>query len=145
MSFSTRTKIRFAHVDAAGIVFYPRYFEMLNAALEDWFAEALGIDFAALHLYRRIGVPTVRLECQFSAPSMLGDEVDITITPAEVGRSSCSIRYRLRCKDVERLKADAVIVCMDLGVKRATPWPDDIRARMEAAKFPSEGLPQALP
>ena len=31
--------IRFRHCDAAGIVFYPRYFEMMNDLVEDWFAE----------------------------------------------------------------------------------------------------------
>jgi 4-hydroxybenzoyl-CoA thioesterase len=141
MHFSVRTKIRFAHVDAAGIVFYPRYFEMLNAALEDWFADALGIDFSTLHLSRRLGAPTVRLSCEFYVPSLLGDEVEISVTPIEIGRSSCAIRYSLRGDGVERLKADAVIVCMELEAKRATPWPDDMRARMVAGLCPPENVP----
>ena len=40
MSFQISTKVRFGDVDPAGIVFYPRYFEMLNAAVEDWFTMA---------------------------------------------------------------------------------------------------------
>lgn len=142
MNFSIQTKIRFAHVDAAGIVFYPRYFEMLTEALEDWFAEAMGVDFATLHLTRRIGVPTVRLACEFNAPSLLGDVLDIAITPIEVGRSSCSLRYSVRGDDSERLKADAVIVCVDLDTMRAIPWPDDIRTKIEAGLYPPEGIQQ---
>ena len=144
MSFKTRAKVRFAHVDAAGIVFYPRYFEMLNAALEDWFAEAIGVDFVTMHLSRGIGVPTARIECEFSAPSLLGDDLDIIVTPIEVGRSSCSIRYSVFCKDQERLTADAVIVCMDLEAQRAVAWPDDMRPGMEAGISPPESMEQAI-
>jgi 4-hydroxybenzoyl-CoA thioesterase len=70
MPFSTNVTVRFAHVDAAAIVFYPCYFEMMNGAVEDWFA-SLGWDFRAMHVVRQMGVPTVKLECEFMAPSPL--------------------------------------------------------------------------
>jgi hypothetical protein len=57
MSFVLEMPVRFAHIDAAGIVFYPRYFEMLNATVEEWFAMRTGCAFAELHLERRLGVP----------------------------------------------------------------------------------------
>ena len=53
MLFTTTVQVRFADVDPAGIVFYPRYFEMLNGAVEDWFAQQLGLDFATMHLERQ--------------------------------------------------------------------------------------------
>lgn len=129
-SFETASPVRFAHVDAAGIVFYPRYFEMLNAAVEDWFAEAIGAPFRQMHLERGIGVPTVRLDAQFVAPGRLGDDLAITITPREVGRSSCAFVAGFMTEGRELLRVDATIVCMDLGTGRSTPWPDDIRARL---------------
>ncbi len=91
MPFTTRAQVRFADVDPAGIVFYPRYFEMLNGAVEDWFEQDLGLDFAAMHLERRIGVPTVKLETEFLSPSRLGDRLDITVTAQRLGRTSCGI------------------------------------------------------
>jgi 4-hydroxybenzoyl-CoA thioesterase len=130
MAFSTRTTVRFAHVDPAGIVFYPRYFEMLNAAFEDWLKVEIGVDFAELHLERRIGLPTARLETEFRAPSRLGDELEIRVTPVEFGRSSCSIRYEVLAGGEERLVANAVIVCMDLAMKRSLSWPEDIRLKL---------------
>lgn len=133
MNFETRLKVRFADVDPAGIVFYPRYFEMLNAAVEDWFGQALGADFARLHLEQRIGVPTVKLECDFLSPSRLGDELSIFLQPIRLGRSSCAISYRVVGQDTERLVASAVLVCMDLDAQKSIPWPQDIRGRMEAA------------
>lgn len=130
MSFRTTAEVRFAHVDAAGIVFYPRYFEMLNAAVEDWCAQALGVDFRTLHIDRRIGVPTVKLEVEFLSPSELGDRLTIAISPREVGRSSCRLEVVFTGIDGDKLRAQVVLVCMDLETRRATPWPNDMRARM---------------
>ena len=133
MRFSMRTKVRFAQVDPAGIVFYPRYFDMLNAAVEDWFEQELGVDFATLHLKRRLGVPTVQLTSDFRAPSRLGDELEVSIEPVKVGRSSCTVRYTIAgCDQAPRLVADAVLVCMDLDAAQSTPWPPEIRAAMAA-------------
>lgn len=132
MSFTTRAQVRFADVDPAGIVFYPRYFEILNAAVEDWFAQELGVDFATLHLKRRIGTPTVRLECDFVAPGELGDALEIELTTLALGRSSCTIAYRISGGGTDRLHAKAVLVCMDLESQKAMPWPDDLRAAIAA-------------
>ena len=87
MSFISRQQVRFAHVDAAGIVFYPRYFEMLNAAIEDYFAEYVGVDFRALHIVRGLGVPTVKIEAEFAAPSRRGDPRDVGGMAGATGRS----------------------------------------------------------
>ena len=37
--------IRFTHCDPAGIVFYPRYFELINGVVEDCCAQGLGMSF----------------------------------------------------------------------------------------------------
>ena len=39
-----------ANATPPGIVFYPRYFEMLNATVEAFFAEGLGYSFARIHI-----------------------------------------------------------------------------------------------
>ena len=127
MTFVSRQRVRFAHVDAAGIVFYPRYFEMLNAAVEEYFGAVVGVEFAEIHIGRRLGVPTVRLEADFVAPSRLGDDLDFELDVAAVGRSSLDLAVTVNCDRETRFKARAVLVCIDLGSGRATPWPADIR------------------
>lgn len=137
MSFTTTVKVRFADVDPAGIVFYPRYFEMLNGAVEDWFETDLGMDFRAMHLDQRIGVPTVKLEATFLAPGELGDVLTITITPREIGRSSCAISILFSGAGRDRLRAEVVLVCMDLASQKSIPWPQSVRERLEAALVPA--------
>ena len=109
MSFETGALVRFAHVDPAGIVFYPRYFEMLNGAVEDWFDQSLGVSFRDLHLDQGIGTPTVKLEVTFLSPSRLGDDLIIRITPRAVGQSSCTIDVLFTAEGRDRLQAQVVL------------------------------------
>lgn len=145
MNFETRMKVRFADVDPAGIVFYPRYFEMLNAAVEDWFDQGLGLDFKSMHLEQHLGVPTVKLEVAFVSPSELGDELTVEIRAKEIGRSSCSIQALFTGDGRERLRADVVLVCMDLQAKRAVAWPEDVRNRMMLYLAPDPNEPALAP
>lgn len=128
MSFILELPVRFAHVDGAGIVFYPRYFEMLNAAVEEWFAARTGVSFADLHITRRHGVPTVALESRFLAPSKLGDPLEIEVVLTKLGRSSCDLDYRITSGGAERVIASAVLVYIDLDTGQSEPWSDDLRA-----------------
>jgi 4-hydroxybenzoyl-CoA thioesterase len=133
MTFATSVQVRFADVDPAGIVFYPRYFEMLNAVVEDWFAQDLGMSFKQLHLVDHIGVPTVKLEVTFLSPSELGDILTITITPDQVGRSSCTFNALFSGDGRDRLRLEVVLVCMDMATQRSRPWPESVRRGMLAA------------
>ncbi|MEG1266654.1 MAG: acyl-CoA thioesterase, partial [Myroides sp.] len=58
--FIKEEQIRFRHTDFAGIVFYPRFLEMLNDLVEDWFDEALDRPFSKIH--ETNGIPTVDLK-----------------------------------------------------------------------------------
>lgn len=69
--FIKQQKIRFKHIDYAGIVFYPRFLEMLNDLVEDWFEEALERPFSKMH--ESNGIPTVDLKVQFKKPARLGE------------------------------------------------------------------------
>ena len=69
--FTKQEKVRFQHVDYAGIVFYPRFLEMLNCLVEDWFEEALDRPFSKMH--ETNGIPTVDLKIQFKNAARLGE------------------------------------------------------------------------
>lgn len=134
MTFTSTQLVRFAHVDAAGIVFYPRYFEMLNAAVEDYFAQAIGVDFARMHLQRGLGVPTVAVQATFASPSKLGDLLDFRLSVQRVGRSSMDLVAEVVCGGEKRLVASATLVCMNLEAGRSVAWPDDMRPQPMAGE-----------
>lgn len=141
-TFTADFPIRFNHVDAAGMVFYPRYFELLNACVEDWFA-SMGADFRTLHLEERLGTPTVKLEVEFTAPAMLGDVLEVTLEVRQVGRSSCRYGFTGSVAGEAKLKGEAVLVCMDLGRHKAVPWPERVRAGMLHLQEQTEVLDQS--
>lgn len=127
--FTTGRKVRFADCDAAGIVFFPRYFEMLNGVVEDWFAGPLDLSFRELHLERHASVPTAAVEARFIAPSRLEDDLTFALTVTRLGGASCALRHRISSGDDVRFKATQTIVFVGASLK-PEPWPETVRARM---------------
>jgi len=123
--------VLFQHCDPAGIVFYPRYYEMLNETVETWFGARLGCDFAELHGARGLGIPTVELTTRFLAPSRLGDMLQIALRVEKLGRSSTGLGFSASCAGQARLEMRSTIVCVTLEGGRPRPWPEDIRGAME--------------
>ena len=140
--FAVTIPVRFGDCDPAGIVFYPRYFEMFNAVVEDWCAQGLGSSFREMHLQQRLGLPTVHLETDFIAPSELGDLLRAELSVQKIGGASLEVAIRLLGADGgERVKARIVLVAMHLDRRRAVPLPDALRER--AAAFLAEDVPQS--
>lgn len=127
--FRRERVIRFSDCDPAGIVFYPQYFVMFNGLLEDWISDGLAVDFGALILERRIGLPTVRLEIDFSAVSRMGDQVVLSLAVERVGDRSLTLALRCESKEGQlRMAARQVLVTTSLDTHQAVDIPTDVRA-----------------
>ena len=129
--FTNEVQVRFAHVDAAGIMFYPRYFGLINDLVEDWFASGLKKSFRQLHLKEKRAVPTAHIEVDFHAPSKLEDDLVFELGVERIGSTSCSLNISARCGDETRLSGKLVLVHMDMASGKSMPWCDDLRAAME--------------
>jgi 4-hydroxybenzoyl-CoA thioesterase len=127
--FSRKIVVRFEHCDAAGIMFYPRFFGLVNETVEDWFS-ALSHPFAEMHVGQRKGVPTVRLESEFIAPVRMGQILSQSLGVDEVGRSSCHLKHLAAVGDAIVARFDQTIVYADLATMKAEPWPADLRKAM---------------
>lgn len=129
MTYTRTIQVEFNHCDPAGIVFYPRYFEMTNSVVENFFADVVGRSFADMHLRARNGVPTVAIDADFMAPSRLGDKVLFSLQISKIGRSSVAVVIEGRLADELRMRAALTLVWID-GMK-AAGWPDDMRTRLQ--------------
>jgi len=91
--FIKQEQIRFRHTDFAGIVFYPRFLEMLNDLVEDWFEEALDRPFHKIH--ETNGIPTVDLKIQFKTAARLGEVLTKSLWVKELKTSSviCGFKF----------------------------------------------------
>ncbi|MCH2094876.1 MAG: acyl-CoA thioesterase [Rhodobacteraceae bacterium] len=124
MSFTFQQKILFKHCDPAGIVFYPRYFEIINDAVETLFDQVFHWPFEKLH--QQGSVPTVSFNITFIAPSRHGDTLELAIRILRVGGASMTLDITARAGSETRFTAEQVLVHTDRA-GRPRPWSAELR------------------
>lgn len=122
--------VRFGHVDAAGIVFFPRLHEMLSNTVEAWFEQALDAPWTRLHLEAGLGTPLVHSEVSYRRGCRLGDRLAFSLALVKVGRSSFDLRIVARCGDEVRLEAAQRHAFVRLAPLGSVAIPDAVRGRM---------------
>lgn len=132
--FIKKETVRFQHVDYAGIVFYPRFLEMLNNLVEDFYAEALNLPFKNLH--ETGGIPTVDLKVQFKKAARLGDELTKYLWIKNLGGASMHCGFKFEHEDGSIcLEGEVTLVRVDFSDDRksikASAFPNDMRAKLE--------------
>lgn len=132
MQFDYPQKVLFRHCDPAGIIFYPRYFEMVNDLVEAFFDRALGWPFE--EMLKTHGVPTAEIRLRFAAPSRHGDQLRLGLRVTRLGASSMTLALHARSEDGEtRFEGEQVLVHVDQAAGgRPSPWPERIRATIQA-------------
>lgn len=130
MKFTVNYLIRFQHCDPAGIVFYPRYYEMFHQVIEDWFAGALKVSHPEL-IKNNIGIPLVHASCDFSGSSQIGDTVTFNLILKKIGRSSFTVEISGKVENVKILVAELVIIFVSIESEmKSIAIPEDIREQM---------------
>jgi 4-hydroxybenzoyl-CoA thioesterase len=121
--------IRFSHCDPAGVLYFPHVFDFVNAAMEDWFAQRLGLPFHVLHLELRRGNPVVRTHCEFFAPCRFGETLALELEPVRVGSSSIETRMSGTVDGAPRFRVRHKTAMMSMDTMRAIELPGEVRAR----------------
>ena len=132
MHFERPLRIRFSHCNPAGIVFFPQYLVLFNQLVEDWFDHGLGIGYAHMLGPSRIGLPIVRLECDFRAISRMGDDVQLGLWVERAGGKSLTLHMQCRAGAQLRVQARKVLVFTNLDTHQAIAIPEDVRAALQA-------------
>lgn len=120
--------------DCTGRLQLSRFFELLNFAVEQWFARSLDMPFRELHAERGWGTPTVVLRTRCRELPRAGETVNIWIRPTKIGRKS--LRYTCwLVRDSEcLLENEQTIVFINVheGKFETILIPDELRARLQA-------------
>lgn len=130
MAFKVKKNVRFSHCDPAGIVFYPRYAELCNEVIEDWFRDALGVTFNRLQEEMRLTIPAVRLEIEFLVPSTYGDLLEFSLRVVEIGNSSVQLEIIAWNGEEQRVRIRLKSVMVSLDDLRPLRIDDDWRERL---------------
>ena len=129
-AWRTTRPVRFADCDPAGIVFFPRYFEMLNGVVEEWFSAALGLDYAAFIGPRRTGLGPAHAEADFFRPGRHGDVLAFAVLVPRIGGSSVALEIPVTQGTEPVFVGRLSIVTTSLEAHRAVPLPPDLRAAL---------------
>lgn len=130
-AFETEVKIRFHHMDRAGMIFHGAYAEFFQDAFED-LMEHVGFVEKDLEPELGIRVPVVRHEMAFPAPPE-GDVLDLRIGLAAIGKTSATFDLAATDRDGTRTaEATIVRVCID---EHGSPTPIPAALRQAWAPY----------
>ena len=128
--FVVDIRVRFSHVDQAGLIFYPRYFEMFNEVIEEWFdrdwiaasGNCMGSSDAGSRRYASKLNSSNRADWAISC--------GLRLALGEIGGSAVTISVGATCGDEKRLEGILVFVYVSLADMRSRPIPTELRAAM---------------
>jgi 4-hydroxybenzoyl-CoA thioesterase len=142
-AFQREMLVRFGHCDAAGWVFYPRYFEMVSDFVEDWFEDGLLASAPGLFHHKKILTPSVHFTVDYLKPTRYGDRLTFNLWTVRVGRASCELRIEASHQGELRMRLKQVLVFISAETGRALPIPPELQSRMQ--RFRSEAAVAAVP
>ena len=122
--------VRLHHVDAAGVIFYARLYELAQEAMERFF---LWADLPLAQLFESPCLtPVVHSEADYFSPIRIGKRLDVEVSIERIGRSSFTIACRF-FDEQKHLSACSrtvnVVIDKKTGNKRDIP--EDWRWRLE--------------
>jgi 4-hydroxybenzoyl-CoA thioesterase len=133
---SRQVEIEFGDCDPAGIVYYPNYFRMFDAATAHLFEAALGMKkIAWTRHYGIVGIPMVDTGARFIKPARFGDVVTITSTITGFRRSSFEVGHQVFHEGMLAIEARETRVWTgrdpdDPDTLKSVPLPDDVVAAL---------------
>ncbi|MGE0446202.1 MAG: acyl-CoA thioesterase [Vicinamibacterales bacterium] len=125
-------RVEFGECDPFGIVYFPRYLEMLDAATAALF-DAAGVPLTQL-LDDGIGIPLVTVNVEFHRPATFGDQLVVVSRVARWGDSSFDLEHEVRRGEdlVATATARRVWTRREGARLAGVTVPDDIRRRFLA-------------
>lgn len=122
------TKIaRYADCDLAGVVYAPRFIEVVHGVIEDFFNSELRINYHEIVGVRHMGFSFASVDTDFFAPARLGDLIVYTPLVSHIGRTSIVFVVHCHRGAEEVMRCRLVMVTISLSTLAAISIPGDIR------------------
>jgi 4-hydroxybenzoyl-CoA thioesterase len=149
-AFVTHLPVRFADIDHAGIVYFPRFFHFFHVAFEEMWRDKLGARaYVDLLDKDRVGFPAVRAECDYRSPLRFGDVAELELRVLRLGRTSVTFGYRVyRAAEPpheRRLAAEGKTVSAIVDLSRFVATEAPARVRELLSELLDEPAAEAAP
>src|ERR1700728_4493863 len=113
--FKAIRRVEFADTDMAGIMHYSNFFRFMETA-EHAFFRSLGLSIVTNKVGPPVGWPRVRAQCDYKAPLLFEDEVEIHLLVSEKKSKALSYIFKFRKLNaptpVEVARGSLTVVCV---------------------------------
>jgi 1,4-dihydroxy-2-naphthoyl-CoA hydrolase len=127
--YEHETGVRFQDVDAAGILFFARVFELFHDAYVEGL-RAHGVELARVLDAGAWAAPIVRSEARFRRPIRFGDRLVVELR-GELSERELTVRYRVVSstdRSVEHATGETVHAFVDRASFKRVEAPPEVRA-----------------
>ncbi len=133
MSFSVRSRVRYAESDQMGVAYYANYFIWFEAARTELLREN-GVPYSKME---KTGffLPVSECCCSYSAPAHYDDLLEIECWITDVRTRAVRFQYQVMRDGTAIAKGHTIHVCTDRDAKPRL-IPTDIREVLLALKVP---------
>ncbi len=109
-------KIYWGDLDSLGIVFYPRYYEWIDASGHLFF-EKMGLNMAGLWHARKIAFGLVETSCNYFKPGRYHQTVRIVTTINTLQKKVITLKHRIQAKANNELMVEGIEkrICLDVS------------------------------
>lgn len=145
MIFRKKTRVQFSQVDAAGILFFGRFFALAHDAFEEWLL-MMGFSWGAWFQNPDWLVPLRHVEADYFKPLRGGEEYEIEVSLVELKESSFQARFRFFQGEALHAELRHFHVFVDPRFGGKIPIPGEVRRklmdRIEPQDRASRGSPK---
>ena len=132
MTFLSSRRIDFPMVDSAGIVYYPRFWDLAHRFYEESWEYTCGIHYNEVLENYRLGFPLVHSEANFHHPLSYGDTATCKLRIKRIGNTSITW-------DFEIFNQDGILCWTSVQTTVCTSM-DEITKKVSVPEWMREGL-----
>jgi len=132
--FTYDTTVKLHQTDAAGIVFFARYFDIAHDAYEA-FMKSIGFGFDRIIQKDDLLLLIAHAEADYKQSLAVSGSAKVQLTAEKIGRTSFVLKYEILDSDgrlAGELRTVHVAIAKDTGKKIRLP--QELRAELEAIK-----------
>ena len=131
-------KIMWGDLDSLGIVFYPRYYEWIDACGHQFF-EAINLNLGMLWHERKILFGLVETSCRYVKPGRYHQEISIMTNIDSMDKKTLVLKHIIRASADDALMVEGLEkrICLDVSDPqnfRGMEIPEDIYTVLSEAK-----------
>ena len=118
--------VRLPHTDAAGVVFYPKLFEIEQELFERWL-EAGGLSVRQMLEGSLAPTPIVHCDGEYLLPVRTGDRMTASLKSVEIGNRSYTLAWEFALEHEVAMRARVKRVATDPAVGASVELPEVLR------------------